>query len=121
MQVHALQLTILFGNRPSRLESLQSLAEQLPSLRLAVLWFRFADFSLLKAAVDANTALCEPLSSTRDITYRFLCKRSKEHPFAEVPKTHEWREAVEINPMTMEPTGMCLIQLRFHSLVLTLR
>lgn len=120
MQVHVLQLEILcFANHPCRLESLQSLAELLPSLRLAVLWSR-SDFSLLKAAVDANPALCESLSSTRNITYRFLCKRSEEHPFAEVSKVYDdLFEVVEIDPITMDPTGMFLS--RFHSLVLTSR
>lgn len=119
MQVHVLQLGISFGSHPWRLESLQSLAELLPSLHLAVLWFR-SDFSLMKVAVDANPTLCEPLSSTRNITYRFLCKRSKEHPLAEVSKVYDdLFEVVEIDPITMEPTGIFLT--RFHSSVLTSR
>lgn len=117
MQVHVLQLKIMFGSHPYRLESLQSLAEQLPALRLMVLWFR-SDFSLLKAAVDANPALCESLSSTQDIIYRFLCERSKEHPFEQVPKVSQgYNSVVEIDPITMEPTGMSEL---IHSSLLTL-
>lgn len=119
MHICALLLETSLGNDPSscRLESPQSLVELLPSLRIAVLWYG-RDFPSLKVTANAIPALCVPLSSTRDITYRILCERWVNHPFAEVPKVYDgYNEVIEINPITMEPTGARLI--RFHPLVLT--
>lgn len=79
--------------------------DHLPFLRLVVIYF-IGDFALIESAVNAEPTISDPLSPAGEITYRVLCDRSKEHPLTETPRAYGEGERVEIDPMTLKPTGM---------------
>lgn len=98
---------------------LTSAVQRLPALRVVLLCFD--NFFVMQRAVAAYPIIREPLSSTNDFTYQFICRQSDEHPFEEVPRatSHGWNwESVGISPLTMKPTGISIF-LRLCGPVLT--
>lgn len=93
-----------------RLPSLKSCVDQLPSLRLVILLFE-CSFSKVEDATRSDPTLRTPLSvpGHGQMAYCFLCNRSKNSAFADVPMVYN-DDLVEIDPITMQPTGTCLPQ-----------
>lgn len=100
--------------RPFHLASLKSAVEQLPALRLVVLWFS-GDISLVESVADMNPAICGPLSLTRDVTYRFLCHPPPANASDNPHVYNSMQSWIEIDPTTLVPTGMRSRQFDWHS------
>lgn len=84
----------------------RSSIDRLPSLRILTLWFS-GTFSLVKSATRADPTLRTFLSGNQEITYRFLCRRSEEHPCTQA-RSVDYDKLIEIYPMTLNSIGELL-------------
>lgn len=90
---------------------LTSCVEQLPSVRLVVL--SFWELSEIEVARRADPTVCtvSAPASHGEVTYRFLCLHFENSAFADIPLVYGYYDTlVEIDPVTMQPTGRCPTQ-----------
>lgn len=84
--------------------TVRSLLDSLPALCVVVLEFGLR-LSWIDIAAEMDPTIREPLSSTRNITYRFSC--ATDPPNRTFPDIHPSRDVhVMFDPATLQRTGM---------------